>query len=63
MSSHISQLRLKGYRFPFCLRDVEDLLAERGIVVSYETILVWVEKFWAEITKQVKTAHQTPSYK
>jgi transposase-like protein len=45
-----------GYRFPpeiishavwlyhrFCLsfRDVEDLLAERGVVVSYETIRSW----------------------
>ncbi len=45
-----------GYRFPteiishsvwlyhrFCLsfRDVEDLLAERGIIVSYESIRSW----------------------
>ena len=48
--------RYSGYRFPpeiisyavwayhrFCLsfRDVEDLLAERGIIVSYETIRRW----------------------
>jgi putative transposase len=26
------------FRFPLSLRDVEDLLAERGIIVSYETI-------------------------
>ena len=52
--------RYSGYRFPpeiisyavwayhrFCLsfRDVEDLLAERGIIVSYETIRQWCEKF------------------
>ena len=29
-------------RFTLSLRDVEDLLAERGIVVSYETIRRWV---------------------
>ena len=29
-------------RFTLSLRDVEDLLAERGITVSYETIRVWV---------------------
>ncbi len=49
-----------GYRFPpeiighgvwlyhrFCLsfRDVEELLAKRGIVVSYETIRHWCRKF------------------
>ena len=49
----------RGYRFPpeiishavwlyhrFCLslRDVEDLLAERGITVSYETIRQWCRK-------------------
>jgi len=49
-----------GYRFPaeiishavwlchrFCLsyRDVEDLLAERGIKVSYETIRQWCDNF------------------
>ena len=33
------------YRFSMSLRDVEDLLAERGIQVSYETIHCWVNKF------------------
>ena len=28
-------------------RDVEDLLAERGIIVSYETIRQWCGKFGA----------------
>ena len=52
-----SMPRLKGYRFPrevvayavwayhrFALStaDVEDLLAERGVVVSRETIRLWV---------------------
>lgn len=30
------------HRFPMSLRDVEDLLAARGIVVSYETIRAWL---------------------
>ena len=27
-----------GFRFSFGLRDIEDLLSERGIIVSHETI-------------------------
>lgn len=38
-------------------------MAERGIVVSYEMIRVWVEKFGAQIAKQVRAARQTPSDK
>ena len=30
-------------RFTLSLRDVEDLLAERGVAVSYETVRRWVE--------------------
>jgi putative transposase len=52
--------RYSGYRFPreiisyavwlyhrFCLsiRDLEDLLAERGIIASYEAIRPWYQKF------------------
>ena len=29
-------------RFTLSLRDVEDLFAERGIIVSYETVRRWV---------------------
>jgi putative transposase len=58
-----------GYRFPpeiishavwlyhrFCLsfRDVEDLLAERGILVSYETIRQWCRKFGPEYARRLK---------
>lgn len=32
-------------RFNLSLRDVEDMLAERGIDVSYETVRRWVAKF------------------
>ena len=58
-----------GYRFPpeiishavwlyyrFCLsfRDVEDLLAERGIIVSHETIRQWSRRFGAEYARKLK---------
>ncbi len=33
------------FRFPLSLRLVEELLLERGIVVSYETVRVWAQKF------------------
>ncbi len=31
------------FRFTLSFRDVEELLAERGIAVSYETVRRWVE--------------------
>ena len=33
------------FRFPLSLRLVEEMLLERGIVVSYETIRCWAKKF------------------
>jgi putative transposase len=33
------------HRFALSFRDVEELLAERGVVVSYETIRQWCQKF------------------
>jgi putative transposase len=35
------------HRFTLGFRDVEDLLAERGITVSYEAIRSWCQKFQA----------------
>jgi transposase-like protein len=36
------------FRFTLSLRDVEDLLAERGIEVSYEAVRSWTRKFGRE---------------
>ena len=33
------------FRFPLSLRLVEEMLLERGIVVSYETVRRWAMKF------------------
>jgi putative transposase len=35
------------FRFHLSHRDVEDLLAERGILVSYEAVRLWCQKFGA----------------
>jgi putative transposase len=32
-------------RFPLSLHMVEDLMAERGVIVSHQTIRIWIEKF------------------
>ena len=42
------------FRFPLSLRLVEEMLLERGIAVSYETIRVWAAKFGVEYTRRLK---------
>ena len=41
-------------RFTLSFRDVEDLLAERGIVVSYETVRRWVNHFGPRIAADLR---------
>ena len=41
----ISHAVWRYYRFTLSFRDVEDLLAERGVTVSYEAIRLWCRKF------------------
>ena len=41
----ISQAIWLYHRFTLSFRDVEDLLEERGILVSYEAIRYWCQKF------------------
>ena len=41
-------------RFTLSYRDVEDLLAERGLDVSYETIRRWVGKFGPAIARNLR---------
>jgi len=48
-------------RFTLSLRDVEDLLAERGITVSYETIRVWVARFGPLIARRRRRQRGRPS--
>ena len=67
MTSHAPSYR--GYRFPpeiishavwlyhrFCLsfRDAEDLLAQRGITVTYETIRQWCQTFGLDYARRLR---------
>ena len=47
-SEIISQAVWLYHRFSLSFREVEDLLAERGIQVSYESIRQWCGKFGPE---------------
>jgi len=42
------------YRFCLSFRDVEDLLAMRGVIVTYETIRQWSRRFGAEYALKLK---------
>jgi putative transposase len=42
------------YRFPLSLRHVEDLLAERGIEVSFQTVSEWASKFGREYARSLR---------
>ena len=42
------------YRFPLSPRDVEDLLAERGIDVSFQTVSEWAAKFGCAFAHQLR---------
>jgi len=46
------------HRFNLSHRDIEDLLAERGITVSYESVRLWCKKFGPQYTKRLKCRHQ-----
>ena len=42
------------FRFPLSLRMVDELLAARGIVVSYETVRQWARKFGQAFANQIR---------
>jgi putative transposase len=69
-------LSYRGYRFPpaviqhavwlylrftVSFRDVEDLLAERGIIVSYETIRRWVVHFGPIYARRLRSTRPAPT--
>jgi len=49
------------FRFPLSYRDVEDLLAERGIEVSYETVRRWVLKFGRAYARKLRRTRPRPN--
>ena len=48
-------------RFTLSYRDVEDLLAERGLDISYETVRRWFLKFGQPIGRNLRQKRPTPS--
>ena len=47
-------------RFTLSLRDVEDLLAERGVTVSYETVRRWVNHFGPMVAADLRKRRAKP---
>src|ERR687894_2531262 len=48
------------FRFPLSLRLVEEMLLERGIVVSYETIRRWGKKFGPDYARRLRRKQPSP---
>jgi putative transposase len=48
-------------RFTLSFRDVEDLLAKRGVDASYETVRRWLLKFGPSIAANVRRSRPRPS--
>jgi putative transposase len=78
MSTMVPATRYKNHRFPveiishavwlyfrFCLsfRDVEELLLERGVVVTYEAIRKWCRKFGQQYANQLRRRRPRPGDK
>ena len=78
MSISSSMPRLKGFRYPreilayavwayhrFALStaDVEELLAERGVIVTRETIRLWVNRFGVHFVACSWRDRPKPNYK
>jgi putative transposase len=72
----MSQISFRRYRFPpdviqravwlylrfsLSLRGVEDILAERGIDVTYETIRCWVDRFGPFIAGRIRATRAKPT--
>jgi len=75
VANRMKRISYSGYRFPpaiiqqaiwlyvrftLSLRDVEDLLAERGIAVSYESIRRWINHFGPAIAADLRRRRPKP---
>ena len=64
-SPEIIRLAVMMYvRFPLSLRNVEDLLHERGIDICHETVRYWWNKFGPLFAKEIrkKRMHPVPNH-
>jgi putative transposase len=48
------------FRFPLSFREVEELMLERGIVVSYETVRRWCVKFGQQYAGALRRRQPRP---
>ena len=54
-SHEIIRLAVMYYvRYPLSFRQVEDILHERGIDISHETVRFWVERFGLEFAGEIR---------
>jgi len=61
-SPEIIRLAVMMYvRFPLSLRNVEDLLHERGIDICHETVRYWWNKFGPMFAKEIRKKRMQPS--
>ena len=51
------------FRFPLSFREVEELILERGVVASYETIQRWCAKFGQTYANQLRRRRPQPGDK
>ena len=51
------------HRFCLSFRDVEELMLERGVVLSYETVRRWCKKFGGEYARRLKRRRAQPGDK
>ena len=49
------------FRFNLSLREIEEMMAERGVDVSYETIRRWIDSFGSVFAKRIKSRSEYPS--
>jgi len=49
------------FRFNLSFRDIEELMIERGVDVSYETVRRWVNKFGTTYAKRIRSKSEPPS--
>lgn len=50
----ISQCVWLYYRFALSFRDVELMMAERGVVVTYESVRAWCDKFGHQYARKIR---------
>ncbi len=51
------------FRFALSYRDVEELLAERGVILTYETVRQWCRKFGQQYANELRRRRPRPGDK